>query len=52
MKLKKEDLIKFKKLYKQRFNVELSDREALDIWLKLLNLVKNILLPKLEVKWK
>lgn len=39
MKLKPQELLEFKKLYKQKFGVELNDKETLDKALKLLNLV-------------
>lgn len=52
MQLKTEQVASFKELYKQKFNVELSDREALEKWLKLVNLMKIVLLPNLEIRWK
>ena len=51
MQLKPHQVQSFKTLYKQKFNVELTDQEALEKWLKLVNLMKIILLPNLEV-WK
>ena len=44
MQLKQEQLDSFKLLYKEKFNIELNDREALEYWLKLLNFMKVILL--------
>jgi hypothetical protein len=38
-------------LYKEKFNVDLTDQEALEKWLKIVSLMKIILLPNLEV-WK
>lgn len=52
MKLKPQQVASFKTLYKEKFNVELSDREALEMWLKLVNLMKIVLLPNLEIRWK
>lgn len=51
MQLKPEQVQSFKALYKEKFNVELTDQEALEKWLKLVSLMKIILLPNLEV-WK
>lgn len=52
MQLKQHQVKSFKSLYKQKFNVELSNEEALEMWLKLVNLMKIVLLPNLEVVWK
>jgi hypothetical protein len=43
MQLTKEQLDKFKELHKNRFGTELTDAEALDSALNLINLMKVIL---------
>lgn len=50
MQLKPEQIASFKTLFKQKFNVELSEKEALEMGLKLVSLMKTILLSN-QKKW-
>jgi len=52
MQLKPHQVQSFKALYKEKFNIELTDQEALEKWLKIVSLMKIILLPNLEIRWK
>lgn len=52
MTLKTTDLENFKAIYKQKFNIDITDQQALEYWTSLVNLMKIILLPKLEIRWE
>ncbi len=43
MKLTEQQLKEFKTLYKKHFNIELTDQDALELWLILVNHIKIIL---------
>lgn len=52
MQLKPEQVQSFKELYRKHFNIELTEQEALEKALKLVNLMKIVLLRNLEIRWK
>lgn len=51
MTLKTKDLENFKAIFKQKFNIDITDNEALTYWTSLINLMK-ILLSNSKKLWK
>lgn len=52
MQLTTNQLESFKSLYKKHFGIDLNTQEALDKWLKLVNLMKIILSTNTNEVWK
>ncbi len=52
MQLTTEQINSFKLLYKKHFDIELDNKEALDLWLVLINHVKVILSSNQKYRWK
>ena len=52
MQLTTEQIDSFKVLYKKHFDIELENKEALDLWLVLINHVKIILSSNQKYIWK
>ena len=46
MQLTDKDLQEYKRIYFEQYWEEISDKEALEQWLALVNLMKNIAFPK------
>lgn len=43
MTLKPKDLEKFKAIYKSKFDIELTNKQALEYWTSLVNLTRTLL---------
>lgn len=52
MQLTTQQIDSFKLLYKKYFDIELDNKEALDLWLVLVNHVKIILSSNQKYRWK
>lgn len=52
MNITEKRLKELKTIYKDSFWIELSEDEILEVWIKLLTLIKNILPLNTEVIWK